>query len=257
MRCLWVLRELAARTEAQRIYEPDEAAEVQAAEQRAAVAGQTPRRTDHVDVFVVRDPVEPVAQQPQLHEGENAGNAIADPRVVLRRLRATIRAAGDHPSETTLLRRVVSSHERLKDEGRAHTEMLTIQGGTRTFHEWFRMVSLYGNASGRRIWSGGASVRRGPDAYQVTFYDKVAVEPRRFVKPTITLPFDLLDRHRRGPFLREVVEGRLDGRSDYIKPYWYGVLVPDGNGMIPDIGDDLDRLHIAPRYRRPLPDQDA
>ena len=249
--CFWLLREVAQRLETEerraRIKHIDDASS--GSSDKYMPRQQTPRRTDHVDVFVVSGQNDDTEEAPK----QRLVPSDIDGRTLLptvQRIREGLRYERDHPSTTSILRQVVSSYDRLKAEGRSKEEVLAIEGVTRSFYDWFRMLSLYSavNASEiQRIWSGGASATHKDDRYVLYFYDKVNVGDRQ-IKPRLTLTDELLNRHRRGPFLREAVRECLEGDARYVKVYWYGQLDVNGWLVTPDLSDDLDRLHIAAVY---------
>jgi hypothetical protein len=247
--CLWVVRELASRSEQIVVREPGEALEVELEEQGARHA-PGPRRTDHVDEFV--PPIEDPA--PLKNEAVPSYSTEADHgtvREVLRRKRATIREEHRHPSRTRVLREVVSSYERLKFDGLDDVEVLTIRGQVLSFRDWFRHVERHARSFGNpiRIWHGGAKVAlfRG-GAYRCDFFDATSVDGVRS-HPSLSLQVGLLEKHPRGAFLREALDQCLQQRS-YVRVYWYGRLIRIGDRIAPDIGDNLDLVHVAPTAQR-------
>lgn len=251
--CPWVLAEVAARETEAAAATGGEAEQLR--EERAG-GPATPRRSDHVDVFVVRNAADPLIGEDDQDLTFLAGERLdaRAPRESARRIARGYAAArsGHHDVRSTYLREVVSSYHRLKRENRETTERLRIERVERSYYEWFRVVGLYHLSAGdpKRIWSGGVrAIEDLGDRWSLRFWDDTQLGG--FVESAnLVLHKGALAAHPRGGYLHETIGLMVSGEARFLRAWFYGVIDLDA-GRAPsrrlaaDFGGNLELVHLA------------
>jgi hypothetical protein len=203
----------------------------------------TYKATDYVDVFVVEPPkrsaICAAVVPPEASSNERRRSLIVARKAALRA----------NLTESRVLQSVVSCYQRLAATRVADKAKLRIGGVWGTYFEWFQPMARAAVQDGKRIWYGGASVRRYGDRCSVRFYDDFALGDGRRVPLGLVLTAADLDASRDGRYYREVFDAALATPGGYVTCWLYGRVVRSGDSVRFDVGgvSDMVFAHKAAR----------